>query len=283
MSGYLNSFYEPMSPEKEAAYFYRQRQQKRKSAKPIVALDVEAIADVDNLADVFDLMRRTNGEAPGPDRVRFQHLGRRELYDVLRATSKVIVSGAYRPGATREVKIPKSGNRGYRTLNLGNLIDRIVAKAVNQALMPFWERHFLDGSHGFRPDRSNWTFLAKLEKAIVSQNRWVLVSDDIKNAFPSVNNDHVVVNHWHYLGDNPKLLALIEAILRGGDQDRRLGLDQGCPYMPTALNVLLTRAFAAQAHVLGVLSGHAPPLARYPTTSSWRARTYRKARLFFRK
>lgn len=239
MSVYSNSFYSPLSAEKEAAYFYEHRQQKRKSAKPTVTLDVDAIADVNNLAAVYDLMRRENGRAPGPDGIRFKHLGRRELYNVLRTVSEVIVSGAYRPGPAREVKISKSGNRGFRTLTLRNLTDRIVAKAVNEAMMPFWEQHFLDGSHGFRPDRSNWTLLAKLEQAIVTQDRWVLVSDDVKNAFPSVNIDLVVEDHRRVLGDNPKLLNLIDVILRGGKSDHSIGLDQGCPYLQEAFHCRL--------------------------------------------
>ena len=52
------------------------------------------------------------------------------------------------PGPAREVKIPKAGNRGFRTLTLRNVIDR--AKAVTEAMVPHLE-NLLTGSHGFRP------------------------------------------------------------------------------------------------------------------------------------
>lgn len=263
MSVYMNSIYMPMSSEKEAAFFYKQRQQKRKSIKPTVSQDVEKIFKVDNLAAVVDRMRRKNGKAPGPDGIRFDDLGRRELYNVLRLIREAVVSGAYRPGLALEVRIPKSGNRGHRILTLRNLPDRIVAKALNEAMSPFWEKHYLNGSHGFRTRRSNWTLLANLEQAIVSQNRWVLVSDDVKNAFPSLNIDLIIEDHRRLLGDNPRLLNLIEVILRGDKQDHRIGLDQGSPYMPTALNVHLTSVFDAHAHDLGVNPGQATPWFRY--------------------
>src|SRR5688572_30753018 len=118
MSVYMNSFYLPMSPDKEAAFFYKLRQQKRKAVKPTVDLEVNKIADVNNLATVCDLMIRKNGKAPGPDGIRFKDIGRRELYDILRELEELIVLGTYRPGLARVVRIPKSGNRGYRTLTL---------------------------------------------------------------------------------------------------------------------------------------------------------------------
>jgi retron-type reverse transcriptase len=250
VSIYHNSYYLPLPPEKEAAFFAQQRRAARRAKKPTTALDVAMIADVDNLAAVWEVMRKENGQAPGPDGIRFPDLGRHELYKALRRTRMAILAGTYRPGPAREVKIPKAGNRGFRNLTLRNLIDRVIAKAVNEAMVPFWENIFLDGSHGFRPDRSNWTLLANLERAVVGQGRWVLVSDDMKSAFPSVNIDRVVEDHMRHV-TSKNLLDLTETILRGGDPDRKIGLDQGCPYMPAALNLHLHYALDMHAHTLG--------------------------------
>jgi hypothetical protein len=249
MSTYPNSYYLPLSPERVATFFAQARRTARKARKPATVLDIGAIADVDNLAAVWEVMRRENGQAPGPDRVRFPHVGQHELYAILRETKKAILAGTYRPGPAREVKIPKA-NGGKRTLTLRNLIDRVVAKAVNEAMVPYWETIFLDGSHGFRPDRSNWTLLAQLERAVVEQGRWVLVSDDVKSAFPRFHIDLVVEDHMRHLRSK-ELLALIETILRGGDPDRKIGLDQGCPYMPATLNLHLHHAVDVYAHALG--------------------------------
>ena len=234
----------------------------RKTPKPATSLDVAAIADVNNLAVVYDLMRRENGQAPGPDGMRFPHVGRRELYGILRRASQALLKETYRPGPAREVKIPKAGNRGFRTLTLRNVIDRVIAKAVTEAMVPHLEKIFLDGSHGFRPVRSNWTLLAHLEKAVVEQDRWVLVSDDVRSAFPSVNIDLAVADYSLLLGDTA-LLALVESILRGGHTHRKFGLDQGCPYMPAALNLHLHHAYDVHAHGLGIDQAVPLPWFRY--------------------
>ena len=263
MNGYANSFYLPLPRGGDASFFYQKRQLERKAVKPTKDLNVAAIANVDNLGAVYEQMKRDNGPAPGPDRVRFDHLGRSELFAMLRPLSKAILDGTYRPGAARTVKIPKGGNRGYRTLTLRNLADRVVAKALNEALVPFWEKIFLDSCHSYRPKRSNWTMLAQLEHVVVEQDRWVIVSDDIKNAFPSVNIDLVMDDHRRHLVDHPELLHLIETILRGGDGDRRMGLDQGCPYMPAALNVHLHHLFDVYARESGANQGLSMPSFRY--------------------
>lgn len=263
MNPYPNGFYRPVPPEREASYFAQQRRLRRRNPRPTTNLDVAAIADVDNLAACYEILKQENGTAPGPDRVRFDDIGRSELYAILRPTSEAILSGTYRPGPARAVKIPKAGNRGYRTLTIRNLIDRVVAKAVYEASLPYWEDIFLDGSHGFRPRRSNWTMLASLGRVMAEQDRWALVSDDVTSAFPSLQIDRVLEHHREHLGSNPLLITLIETILRGGDPSRAIGLDQGSPYMPLALNVHLHHVFDLNAHELGGDPGCPTPWWRY--------------------
>jgi hypothetical protein len=263
MSTYISKPFLPLLAGEEGSFFFQQRQLERTATKPTTELDIAAIAKVENLAAVFEQMRRENGSAPGPDGVSYPHIGRRELFELLRPVSKALVEGTYRPGPSRQVKIPKGGNRGFRTLTLRNLIDRVVAKALNEAMVPFWEKIFLDGCHGYRPGRSNLTLLAQLEHGVVKQDRWVLVSDDVRNAFPSVNIDQVLEDHKRHLKDNPILIRLVDAVLRGDDQARQVGLDQGCPYMPLALNVHLHHVFDAQAHTLGANPELLTPWFRY--------------------
>jgi hypothetical protein len=258
MNNYANSFHLSLPPDEAAAHFYRLR----KAKKPTAALELKAIADVENLSTAFQMLAREGGRAAGPDGVRFEDIGRSELYQILREVNQTILAGTYRPGQPREVKIPKGGNRGFRTLKVHNLFDRVVAKAVYEAMAPHLERLFLDGSHGFRPSRSNWTLLAQLEKRMVEEDRWVLVSDDVRNAFPSVRIVRAIQDHENVVGKKD-LLELLACIIRGGDPARTLGLDQGCPYMPAALNVHLHYAYDIHADWLGADSEAPTPWFRY--------------------
>jgi hypothetical protein len=109
---------------------------------------------------------------------------------------------------------------------------------------------------GFQPFKSVWKLLAKLEIEVAEEERWVLAVDDVKNAFDNVNIDDVLNDHRKYIAD-ASLLSLIEVVLRGSE-GKRIGIDQGSAYSPTALNVRLHHA-----HDLGLSQGYHPFWYRY--------------------
>jgi hypothetical protein len=87
---------------------------------------------------------------------------------------------------------------------------------------------------------------AELEATIIKEDRWVLAIDDIKQAFDNLIIEDVISDHKLYLQDN-RLLSLFRVVLQGsGGPRKERGIEQGCPYSPTALNVRLHHA-----HVLG--------------------------------
>ena len=262
MSGYQGSALLPGKQHRDAKFFYQRRQDAQRSRPLDGQPRLIDVADPDRLVSAFDVLKRSNGEAPGPDGVTYRDISRRELYDIVRPLAKAIQKGTYRPAEGRHVQVPKTGNRGFRTLTLRNIMDRVVAKSLNEALVPYWEFKFLDGSHGFRPHRSNLTMLASLETVMRRQNAWVLVSDDIKGAFDHVNINEVMDDHRRHLND-AGLVNLVDVVLRGGNPLKQIGIDQGSPYMPTALNVHLHHRFDAHAHNLGAKQGFSTPWFRY--------------------
>src|SRR5262249_52560645 len=145
--------------------------------------------------------------------------------------------------------VAKEGTNGGRRLKIGTVADRVVGKALHEAWWPFWESRFLDCSYGFRAGRSTWMMLAKLEEQMGRQTRSALAIDDVRKAFDNVPIDEVVGLHAEALADldqegftdeeKKKSIELVEAVLRGHDEKRSRGIDQGGPYSPTALNVLL--------------------------------------------
>jgi hypothetical protein len=68
----------------------------------------------------------------------------------------------------------------------------------------------------------------------------VLAVDDIRNAFDNVRIDDVLSACSTLLPDlDPQLLEVMGHILRGGEPQRRIGIDQGSPLSPLALNTVL--------------------------------------------
>jgi hypothetical protein len=235
---------------------FKRRQRPRRVVEPLhpTVPTVEQIADADNLIRVFYELKARAGQAPGPDGVSYADLGRREVPEMMRNLSAEVRAGTYRPGPARPVRIPKPAG-GHRTLRLRDLADRVVSAALNDALAPFWETVFLPSSMGFRRGRGVWRMLAEQEAVVVGQGRWVLATDDVKNAFDNVNVGDVMADHRKYIRNN-SLLALVEVVLRGGEHRER-GIDQGGAYSPTALNVRLHHGYDL------ALQGPFPPRFRY--------------------
>lgn len=226
-------------PKDPTDYYLRRRQGRLYKARQASGAvpTLEEIADRENLYRTFQRLKAEAGQAPGMDGVTYRMIGNSEAGDLAGALSRSILEGRYRPGPSKIVQIPKANGK-MRELNIRNIMDRVAASALDKAFQPFWEPVFLDSSYGFRPGRSTSHVLKTLDRDIRQSNRYILVQADIKDAFPNVPNNAVIRLHQQYITE-PRLLAFIDTILRGGDSTKDIGIDQGNPYSPAALNVLL--------------------------------------------
>ncbi|MCC6421225.1 MAG: hypothetical protein IT429_23560, partial [Gemmataceae bacterium] len=209
------------------------------------------IANHEYLLWVFDLMKQRGGQAPGLDGLRYGDFSRSEIAAALREIARATRDGTYRPHPYRSVLIPKEDGTS-RELHLRNIIDRVVAGALYRALVPYFEPRL--SGYGFRAAPEMWTaegepleryntwrLLADLELAITEEQRFVLAIDDVKKAFDNVNIDLVLAILAKHIQE-AALLRLIEVVLRGGDDNHNIGIDQGSPLSPIILNILLTEA-----------------------------------------
>jgi len=106
-------------------------------------------------------------------------------------------------------------------------------------LIGTFEATFHEKSYGFRPGRGTWDLLADLEATLALDGRTVLAVDDVKKAFDNVPIAPLMETFAEHIND-ASLLQLVETILRGGeDRDRAVGIPQGNPLSPLALNVML--------------------------------------------
>jgi retron-type reverse transcriptase len=221
---------------------YRLRQQKKRVRGQAQQGDLptlDQIADADNLIRVLRELRQKGGQAPGIDGVTYDDLSPPEIGTCMRALSQVVQCGLYRPAPSVLVEVPKASGNGHRTLAIRTIMDRVISAALNNALMPFWDKRFVPNSMGFRPRKSPWDMLIALERAMVQQEWWVMTIDDIRDAFDHVNLNDLMADHYRHIGDKA-LLNLIEIILRGGtNPSRKVGIEQGNAYSPTALNIRL--------------------------------------------
>ena len=119
--------------------------------------------------------------------------------------------------------IDKPGTDEKRVLKIGVLLDRVVGKALHEALQPIWETIYLPQSFGFRPGRSAWQMLAAIIATREAEDRWVLAVDDVRKAFDNVPIAQTLGTHQaatKRTKESPmtlsrKVLELIGVVLRG--------------------------------------------------------------------
>ena len=250
-------------------YYLRRRRRRREAmfARGPGGPTLEMVADHEFLFECYRRLEAGGGHAPGPDGVTYGDLGPTEVGIVTREAGAAIRRGAYRPGPARKVEIPKAAG-GTRTLSVANLVDRVVGSALARVLTPTLEATFLPSSFGFRPGLGTWNMLAELGAAMIHDGRPVLAVDDVRKAFDVVNIPLLMEALTEHIRD-PRLLDLVEIVLRGGeDRDRTLGIPQGSPVSPPCLNVILHKLH--DAPLAG--SVNRPPWFRYADNLAYACR-----------
>tara|TARA_R110002074_G_C12494510_1_gene662019 strand:+ start:483 stop:1802 length:1320 start_codon:yes stop_codon:yes gene_type:complete len=97
---------------------------------------------------------------------------------------------AYRPGAVREVHIPKEGKRGAsRPLGISNFEDKLVQKRMQELLESIYEPIFKDFSHGFRPKRGCHGAIKELMHYLYKEEVEVIIDVDLANFFNTIDHE----------------------------------------------------------------------------------------------
>jgi retron-type reverse transcriptase len=237
---------------RSAEWHFRQRQQRRNLRMGLEGypIRVEQIASKEHLFHRWQQLATEGGEAAGDDGYTFADFSPGERGQIVADLSEQIISGAYFPEQVRKVRTPKRpGSDATRELPIGTICDRVLGSALESAFQGFWKKRFLPWSFGFRKGTGTWDMLADIEVAMQKTGMRVLAADDLKIAFGSVPIEAVLECHREALEgvrqknfgreERERTLALVEAVLRGHDRKRQRGIDQGNPYSPTALNVVL--------------------------------------------
>ncbi len=124
-----------------------------------------------------------DGHAPGSDGMTYSDIPRSLLWDFLREQERKLLVGEYQPAPILEKQIPKGPGRGTRTLDLPTITDRMVGRAVLQAVQPFVEARLDRNILGGRTGRSRYHALARAELLASTGDRWVWIAQDFAAPF----------------------------------------------------------------------------------------------------
>ena len=124
---------------------------------------LEQILNPANLNRAYKCVMRNKG-CGGIDKMSCE-----QLLPWLLANKDVLISslldGSYRSNPVRRVEIPKDNGK-KRQLGIPTVVDRLVQQAINQVLMPHYERKFSRASFGFRPRKGCHDALRKAQKIV---------------------------------------------------------------------------------------------------------------------
>lgn len=201
---------------------------------------MEEVLRRDNLFRALKQVQANKG-APGIDGMSVE-----ALPDYLRkewpTIREQLLKATYMPAPVRAVYLPKPGG-GTRMLGIPTVLDRLIAQAILQVLVPSFDPDFSERSYGFRPGRSAHHALEQSCRDMADGYRWV-VNLDLEKFFDSVHHDLVMSRVARKVKDK-RLLKVIRRYLSAGIMQegllsqREAGMPQGSPLSPLLSNILL--------------------------------------------
>jgi group II intron reverse transcriptase/maturase len=211
-----------------------------RTAKAVTANNLQGIWAMDHLRRAWRKVK-ANGGGPGVDGESLRTF-EADLRNNLGDLQASLRSGHYQPQPVRRVWVPKPSG-GSRPLAILTLRDRIVQRAVYDALAPMYEKKFLDCSFGFREGRSTRDAVAAIVRWRDEGQRWV-VDGDIKDCFENLDRRLLMTLVRRDVKDQ-QVLKLIEAWLQAqvfndlSGRDPAAGTFQGGVLSPLLANVYL--------------------------------------------
>ena len=218
---------------------------------------LEQILNPENLNRAYKCVMRNKG-CGGIDKMSCE-----QLLPWLLANKELLISslldGSYRPNPVKRVEIPKDNGK-KRLLGIPTVVDRLVQQAINQALMPHYERKFSRSSFGFRPRKSCHDALHQAQK-IVNGGYVYVVDLDLERFFDTVSHSKLIEILSRTIKDG-RVISLIHKYLRSGVMKHGVfemneeGTPQGGPLSPLLSNIMLNELDKELEH-----RGH--PFVRY--------------------
>jgi retron-type reverse transcriptase len=192
-------------------------------------------ADPQNLRLAWQHLANGDGQSPGIDGLRPHDLEDYEIWALARTVGKAILTDSYRPNRDRRLAIPKSSGKGVRILAIPTVIDRMVQRGVVQTVQPYLDLLFDERSLGYRPSSDINHALAMAEKLMTRDNAWVVVTEDLENAFDQIPQQRLLDVIRRYVRED-RMVQLFRRMVetRGGR-----GVRQGGNVSPLLLNLYL--------------------------------------------
>lgn len=195
-----------------------------------------------NLNSAFEKVAH-NGGAAGVDHLDAKRFAK-QLDDRLERIGAQLKAGEYYPNAVKRYHIPKPGSKETRPLGIPTVRDRTVQTAVRHVIEPIFEKEFVEGSYGFRPEKGCKDALREVNRLLKAGHVHV-VDADLRKCFDRIPHVPLMERIKERIADR-KVLALIQRFLMQNIMDNGEELDptsegtpQGASLSPLLCNIYL--------------------------------------------
>ena len=198
---------------------------------------IEQVLDMENMTDAW-LRVAGNRGAPGVDRVSIRRFTR-HWEENLRRLRDQVRAGRYKPARLRRIAVPKTRGSGQRLLSIPVVADRVLQRAVLNAVDERFDREFLACSYGYRRGRGLRQAVAALLRYRDRGLTWVLDAD-IDDCFDSL--DHELLGGFlEQKIEDEAVMGLMRAWLQQGRRGKKpdRGIALGMAVSPLWCNLYL--------------------------------------------
>src|SRR5437870_8048613 len=161
----------------------------------------------DILAHAYRLAR-SNGGAPGVDKVRFEDIEASGVEEWLAGLRKELRTKRYKPQPVRRVMIPKPGG-GERPLGIPTIRDRVVQTAAKLVLEPIFEADLEPCAYGYRPKRGAQDAIRKVHELLCAGYTDV-VDADLSKYFETIPHRELMQSVARRIVDRDVLRLITE-------------------------------------------------------------------------
>lgn len=178
---------------------------------------------------------RTNLGAPGIDRVSIAEF-EQNLDENISLLLEMVQQGSYEPLPYLEFKKAKLSGK-HRILQIPAVRDRLVQEALLIQIRPIFEKIFLNCSYAYRPRKSAFKAVERVERNIKKGRPWV-VDADIEGFFDNVDCPILLQMVSQTISDK-KIIRLIELEILYDKKENLKGIPQGSAISPLLANIYL--------------------------------------------
>lgn len=139
---------------------------------------------------------------------------RRNLNNNLQLIHKELSSGQHKFLPLISQKIPKKHGKGYRTIYLSSIRDRIIYQALFQIIQPLSEKTFSDNLYSYRSTHTHYHAIKNARRLILKNSEdYYVLKIDFKDYADTLDHK-ILLKKFKELGCDDKTLQLIKQNLK---------------------------------------------------------------------